>query len=366
MARRRGAVRRPGAQRLIPLGAVAAGVLVIAAIVLILWRGRAPSDQAIVGADDSAAAIGQVATGPARDAEGVFARLGAMWDAAGRVRALEAENRDLRSWRDMAQRLAERNARFEALLRMPPDAFGAGADLTRSIAAQVVLDSGGPFTRTLVANAGAEHGVRVGFIAVNENGLVGRVVSVGRRSSRILMLDDYNSRVPVMGAASRVRALAAGQSSRPPELLTQPTAPIGPRLEYMEQDLRDGERVITSGDGGVYPRGLTVGYAHRLASGEWRLTPSAAQSPIDFVRIAPYDGLETPEREGVVADPGPPVRRPAALASAPEAPRRATATPAAPRDAPPSLAAAPEASDAPPSPPATEPPPPSALQAPPQ
>ena len=77
-----------------------------------------------------------------------------------------------------AERLAERNARYEALLRMPPDAFGEGADIENSIAAQLVLDSGGPFTRTLVANAGDAHGVRVGYIALNENGLIGRVVSV--------------------------------------------------------------------------------------------------------------------------------------------------------------------------------------------
>ena len=71
----------------------------------------------------------------------------------------------------------------------------------------VCVDSEAAFVRTLLANAGADHGVRVGYIAVNENGLVGRVVSVGRRSARVLMLDDYNSRIPVMGEASRVRAV---------------------------------------------------------------------------------------------------------------------------------------------------------------
>ena len=99
---------------------------------------------------------------------------------------------------------------------MPEDGFGEGADIENSIAAQLVLDSGGPFMRTLVANAGEMHGVKVGYIAVNENGLVGRVVSVGQRSSRVLMLDDYNSRIPVMGEASRVRAVLAGQATRRP------------------------------------------------------------------------------------------------------------------------------------------------------
>src|SRR5262249_2250162 len=161
----------------------------------------------------------------------LFGQIADMWNAAGRVQQLEAENRDLQAWRALAGRLAERNARYEALLRMPPDAFGEGADIEHSVAAQLVLQPGGPFTRTLVANAGADHGVKIGFIAVNENGLIGRVVSVGHRSARILMLDDYNSRIPVMGEASRVRAVLAGQASDPPELLTGPYRLQTPRLD---------------------------------------------------------------------------------------------------------------------------------------
>ncbi|MBI1250443.1 MAG: hypothetical protein GC189_03110 [Alphaproteobacteria bacterium] len=309
MARRRSSVRRANAARSwLPLAALAAAVLTIGAIVLITMSGGDPAQRSNRTADDMAAAGGRAATRPARAAESFTQRLTEMWTAAGRVEALEAENEALRAWRDIAQRLAERNARYEALLRMPPDAFGEGVDVTSAIAAQVVLDSGGPFTRTMVANAGAEHGVRVGFIALNENGLVGRVVSVGARSSRILLLDDYNSRVPVMGASSRVRALMVGQASRPPDLSAQPLAPEGPSLEYAEQNLREGERVITTGDGGLFPRGLTVGVAHLDVSGQWRLTQAASQSPVDFVRITPYSGLATPESEGVVADPGPPAR----------------------------------------------------------
>src|SRR5262249_36519745 len=156
-----------------------------------------------------------------------------MWNSTARIQQLERENRDLQQWRELAERLAERNARYEALLRMPPDTFGEGADVEHSIAAQLVLDSGGPFTRTLVANAGEMHGVRVGYIAVNENGLIGRVVSVGERSSRVLMLDDYNSRIPVMGEASRVRAVLAGQATRPPELITHPYQVQAPRLDFI-------------------------------------------------------------------------------------------------------------------------------------
>lgn len=307
MARRRSGFRRAGAGGKLTAGVIVAAVLVIAAVAAVVYQAGKPAGPGQRIGDDIATGGGRVATGPVRAGEGLVSRIVNMWDAAGRVEALEKENRDLRAWRDLAERLAERNARYEALLRMPEDAFGAGADISESIAAQLVLDSGGPFTRTLVANAGADHGVRVGYIAVNENGLVGRVVSVGRRSARVLMLDDYTSRIPVMGEASRVRAVLAGQATRPPELITRPFQMQAPMLDFIvgAQSLREGERVITSGDGGLFPRGIPVGVARRDGSGQWRVALAAAQQPIDFVRILPYVGVERPEESAVVGE-GPP------------------------------------------------------------
>ncbi|OQW63136.1 MAG: hypothetical protein A4S17_07385 [Proteobacteria bacterium HN_bin10] len=292
-------MRRAGAGRRIPAGVALGIVLAVGAVILIGVRaGRSPQTEiAMQSGDDGAAAAGRVATGPARASQGFFERLFGGWNAAARIEELERENRELQAWRDLAERLAERNARYEALLRMPEDGFGEGADIENSIAAQLVLDSGGPFMRTLVANAGALHGVKVGYIAVNENGLVGRVVSVGQRSSRVLMLDDYNSRIPVMGEASRVRAVLAGQATRRPELSLYPYQLQAPRMDFIvgAQALREGERVITSGDGGLYPRGIPVGVARREGDGAWRVALAASQRPIDFVRLIPFVPIEPPE-----------------------------------------------------------------------
>lgn len=352
MARRRSGVRRAGAGRRIAPGLLLGVVLLVGALAFVGFRmGRGAGQDVMQASDDTAGSVGRVATGPARASENFLSRLGDMWNATARIQELEAENRDLQRWRELAERLAERNARYEALLRMPADAFGEGADLENSIAAQLVLDSGGPFTRTLLANAGADHGVRVGYIAVNENGLVGRVVSVGRRTSRVLMLDDYNSRIPVMGEASRVRAVLAGLATRAPELLTGPYQLQTPRLDFIvgAESLREGERIITSGDGGLFPRGIPVGVAHGERDGSWRVRLSAAQQPIDFVRLIPYVGAVAPESEAV-ADAGPPLDLrstlnavgretlappPTAPAPRPPAPRPQATTEAAPAATPP-------------------------------
>ncbi len=302
-------MRRAGAGRRVPPGILLAIVLVVGGLALIIAQiTNSPAGQAAQQTGDGVAAeAGRVATGPARASEGFFGRIAALWGGGDRIEQLERENRELQAWRELAERLAERNARYEALLRMPEDAFGDGADIENSIAAQLVLDSGGPFTRTLVANAGEMHGVRVGYIAVNENGLIGRVVTVGQRSSRILMVDDYNSRIPVMGEASRVRAVLAGQATRPPDLYTAPFQMQSPRLDFIvgAQSLREGERVITSGDGGLYPRGIPVGVARRSGDG-WRVALAASQQPIDFVRILPFVGVDRPE-DAPATDEGPPL-----------------------------------------------------------
>ena len=312
-------MRRAGAGRKITPALMLAVALGIVAIVFIGMKvGSSGPVQAVSETgDDAAASAGRAATGPFRSGENLFDRLGSMWNASGRIEQLERENTELQQWRELAERLAERNARYEALLRMPPDAFGEGADIANSVAAQLVLDSGGPFTRTLVANAGSDHGVRIGFIAVNENGLVGRVVSVGRRSSRVLMLDDYNSRIPVMGEASRVRAVLAGQATQPPDLLTRPFEVQTPRMDFIvgAQSLREGERVVTSGDGGLYPRGLPVGVARRSGDGQWRVALSSTRKPIDFVRLIPFIGAPTPEDDPGAADPGPPLSTQSSVAA---------------------------------------------------
>jgi len=337
VARRRSATRRAGGGRKVPPGVILAIVLVVGGLVLVgIQAGRSGGAGEIVqqAGDGAAGAAGAAATQPARAGEDFFARLGGMWTAHSRVEELERENQELQAWRELAERLAERNARYEELLRMPADAFGEGADIDNSIAAQLVLDSGGPFTRTLVANAGADHGVHVGYIAVNENGLIGRVVSVGARSSRILMLDDYNSRIPVMGEASRVRAVLAGQATRPPDLYTHPFQMQAPRLDFIvgAQSLREGERVVTSGDGGLYPRGIPVGVARSSGDGQWRVALAASQRPIDFVRILPFIGVERPE-DTQVPDEGPPLSTASSVASVGR--ELTAAQPIAPSAAPP-------------------------------
>jgi len=303
VARRRGSARRTGFQ--VTVGVISALALVGVGVAFIVMRGDGNGG---AGVDDVTAEGVRAGAGPAAATGRFFKRVGDAWSATGRIEALEKENQQLRQWRETALALSERMERYETLLKMPPETFGVGTQLQNAVSARLILDAGGPFKRTLLANAGADHGVRRGYVAVNENGLVGRVVALGKRSSRVLLLDDFNSRVPVMGLQSRVRAMLSGDASTTPRLDTGQIELRQPRLDHQvpTNALREGERIVTSGDGGVFPRGLLVGVAERNADGEWRVRLAAASAPIDYVRLIPYAPVDAPETTAV-DDPGPPL-----------------------------------------------------------
>lgn len=359
MARRRSRAQRTGVR--ITFGAISALVLIAAGVVFVVTR----DDNGVTAGDDVAAAGVRAGAGPAAATGAFFKRIGEAWDATKRIEALEKENRELRQWRETSLALSERLERYEALLKMPQEAFGVGVQADRTISARLILDAGGPFKRTLLANAGADHGVERGYIALNENGLIGRVVAVGRRSSRVLMLDDFNSKIPVMGLQSRARAVLSGDASAAPRIETGAADVTAPRLDYQAPAgaLREGERIVTSGDGGVFPRGLVVGYASRDPQGLWRARLAVSEAPIDYIRLMPFAPIEAPEA-ALVNDPGPPTPAlvqgpgPATLAAIPAVapPPRQRVRPLAPvattpeegDDAPPVPDAAPPTPVAPP------------------
>jgi len=209
--------------------------------------------------------------------ESGFDRLVSMWNAVDRVRELEEENRALARWRDAAQIMSERLTRYESLLNL------VGEPPLIGVSARVISEMGGPFAVSFIANAGAQNGVLVDSAAVTETGLVGRVIAVGERSSRILSVRDFNSRVPVMGKRTRARGILVGDRSGDPRLLyvSEPDA------------LSEGEVWLTSGDDGSFPRGLLVGTLYS-DQGVWRMAP-ADDSTVDFVRLIPPARLPAPE-----------------------------------------------------------------------
>jgi len=194
---------------------------------------------------------------------------------------LAEENERLLGWQQVALRLSAENAELRELAKLVPE------PAISFVTARVIADSGGAYARSVMVNAGRDNGVARGQAAMTGEGLVGRVAEVGSRAARILLITDLNSRVPVIVDGTRQRAILAGDNS------------ARPSLRYVDAGgtMRIGDRIVTSGQGGVFPPGLPVGVVVSLDSEAVRVEPYAALSRVDYLRLVDYglaDSLPNP------------------------------------------------------------------------
>ena len=261
----------------VPLTWTAAVALIVAAVLALAFllgdrreTLRASAyDQVRRAADHVTRPIGEGLSAPVGWARGAGDYIGSYIDAANENRRLKAQLVQANHWHDEALKLGEENARYRALMGVktdPPIAM---------VFARTLTDARGPFSNTRLADAGASKGVVEGNPVLAEHGLVGRITGVSQDVSRIMLLTDTESRTPVMIARTNARAILTGDGG--------PT----PKLNYLRSHdpLVEGDRVTTSGDGGVYPRGLPVGVVVKDLDGGWRVALDADASPIDYVQI---------------------------------------------------------------------------------
>jgi rod shape-determining protein MreC len=182
---------------------------------------------------------------------------------------LRRELQQMKSWKEAALQLEQENARLLDLNKVrldPKFTFVTGV---------VLADSGSPFRQSVLLNVGERDGILDGWATMDGIGLVGRISGVGKSTSRVILLTDSNSRVPVTIQPSGQKALIAGDNSpRPPVEF----------LEHPEQ-VRPGDRVVSSGDGGVFPAGILVGEAVMGADGRLRVDLAADYERLEYLRV---------------------------------------------------------------------------------
>jgi rod shape-determining protein MreC len=178
---------------------------------------------------------------------------------------LRRENANLLGWIDMARRLQLENQSLRVQLAHVPDAQ------PRFVTARVVADTGGSFFHSVLLNTGRKQSVRPGQPVISAGGLVGRTAEVGERSARVLLLTDINSRVPVLIEQTGERAILAGSNAPRPSLLYLAT----------NSPVSQGDRIVTSGHGGMFPPGLAVGVVAEVSEAGISVEPM-----IDFTRLS--------------------------------------------------------------------------------
>ncbi|MCR9125802.1 MAG: rod shape-determining protein MreC [Rhodobacteraceae bacterium] len=197
-------------------------------------------------------------------------------------RELRSELRQMQAWKEAALQLEQENARLLDLnnVRLDPR-------LT-FITGVVMADSGSPFRQSVMLNVGQRDGIVDGWAAMDGIGLVGRISGVGRDTARVILLTDASSAIPATVQPSGQTALVTGDNS------------AAPLIDFIENaDLvRPGDRVVSSGDGGVFPAGLLIGQVAVDPGGRLRVRLSADFERLEFLRILRHHGAET------VRDPG--------------------------------------------------------------
>lgn len=186
---------------------------------------------------------------------------------------LKEENRKLLNWQWRAKRLDRRLVQYRSLLKAVED------PALKYATGQVIADARGPFARSILINLGRERGIRNGYAVINGDGFVGRIVHTGGTSSRAILLNDLNSRIPVLVGAAEIRAVLIGDNS------------ASPQLKFLSQsaEIYEGDEVSTSGHGGVLPRGLRIGVVVPGSGGTYTLRPHAALGGLEYVSVLFFD-----------------------------------------------------------------------------
>jgi len=203
---------------------------------------------------------------------------------------LREELQQMRAWREAALQLEQENARLLDLNRVqlnPELTFVTGI---------VLADSGSPFRRSVLINVGARDGMLDGWATMDGLGVVGRISGVGDRTARVLLVTDANSRIPVTVQPSGQQALLMGDNS---------TAPV---LEFLEdpEDISAGDRIVTSGDGGLFPPGLLMGQVVFTTDGRMRARLAADLNRLSFLRVMrSHPGTTLDDPGGLIGPPWP-------------------------------------------------------------
>jgi rod shape-determining protein MreC len=208
---------------------------------------------------------------------------------------LRRELQQMKAWKEAALQREQENAKLLDLNKVRLD-----PKFTR-ITGVVLADSGGPFRKTVLLNIGTRDGIMDGWAAMDGLGLVGRISGVANKTSRVVLLGDTSSRIAVTIDSGGQRAIIVGDNT------SHPTIQF---LEYPET-VRPGDRVITSGDGGVFPPGILVGQVIKSQFGKLRVMPAADIQRLEFLRIIRHQAREKITTTGSLVGlptirPGPP------------------------------------------------------------
>lgn len=134
------------------------------------------------------------------------------------------------------------------------------------------------FNQKIFIDAGKNRGIKEGSIVTGTRGIIGRIIEVGEDKSRILLVTDANSRIPVITSQARARGILAGLNNDSMEIL----------YVSKSHSIEVGDRVFTSGDGDTLPSGLLIGVVTKVDKSYVAVSMVEDVNNADIVTIIDY------------------------------------------------------------------------------
>ncbi|MBI1977592.1 MAG: rod shape-determining protein MreC [Candidatus Omnitrophica bacterium] len=188
----------------------------------------------------------------------------------GELEELKTQAENFSQERSNFEEIKQENKRLESLLQLKTRLGGRG------VAARVIGRDPSHWSQFIVINKGKRDGVRKNTVLVHPEGLVGKVVAAGKRSARAILLVDAESRASAMNQRTRDVGLIQGTGS--PML----------KMVYLDRtsDLQVGDIVVSSGLGGIYPKGIPIGKVELVGGEKDRLKLYAVVRPfVPFAKL---------------------------------------------------------------------------------
>lgn len=201
---------------------------------------------------------------------------------------LKEENRQLVIKSNWAETLAVENKLLANLLNYTPPAAAT------FVTARVIAEEGDVFSHSLIAYTGGNKNVKKGQVVLSDAGVVGRIDSVGAMYSKIILITDINSKIPVMIEKNRTRGILSGDNTSVPKLIFTP----------LEAEPAIGDKIVTSGVAGVFPAGLPIGKIISIDKNNIKVKTFSDLDRIEYIKIVDYSpaGVLQDENAGEAGD----------------------------------------------------------------
>ncbi|MCP4922944.1 MAG: rod shape-determining protein MreC [bacterium] len=195
-----------------------------------------------------------------------------IWKLKDTLRDIRAQRDSLLTTKDQLQSIRVENQRLRSLLTALPD------PTLFQVTSRLIARHEGPFTHQFLVLAGTNNGIEKNQAVMAIGGLVGRTYDVGKNSSTVMTLYDSRSEIPIRIERTRERGILKGHGN--PEL----------EVLYLNKEtstpVKVGDRLVTSGDGRLFPPNLFVGKVVRVgAAGKIWAQSVIDWSSLEFVRI---------------------------------------------------------------------------------